>query len=232
MSIRPLTAWLAGTGKSGKDFNYRFPTRWRISPCRWWWALLTLTFLSACSEPLTPLRPLGESDVILAFGDSLTRGTGAAPEESYPAVLSTLIDREVINAGIPGELSASGLERLPAVLEREQPSLVILCHGGNDILRKRNLSRARDNLVQMVKLARAAGADVLLVAAPTPGVFLEAAAFYQDAAELTGAALESDAVAEILAQPELKSDTVHPNARGYRRLAELIAEQLRLRGAL
>lgn len=199
---------------------------------RWWWAFLALTLLSGCSEPLTPLRPLSESDVILAFGDSLTRGTGAAPEESYPAVLSTLTGRRVVNAGVPGELSASGLERLPAVLERERPALVILCHGGNDILRRRNLSVARDNLVQMVKLAQAAGAEVLLVGVPTPGIFLETAAFYQEAAELSGAPLEVDAMADILDQSELKSDPIHPNAQGYRRLAEALAEQLRARGAL
>ena len=97
---------------------------------------------------------LAKDAVILAFGDSLTFGTGAAPGESYPAVLERLVGRRVVNEGIPGEITGEGLERLPEVLRREKPALLILCHGANDLLRFLDKRRAAANLRAMIRLAR------------------------------------------------------------------------------
>ena len=91
-----------------------------------------LVLLAGCSDDLVSLRPLASDTTIVAFGDSLTFGTGAKRDQSYPAVLSELIQRRVVTSGVPGELSKDGLKRLPGVLEEHQPGLVILCHGGND----------------------------------------------------------------------------------------------------
>ena len=102
--------------------------------------LLMLIGLTGCSSDLE-LPPLNNDAVILSFGDSLTSGTGANKAESYPAYLEQLISRKVINAGVPGELSERGLKRLPALLEEHQPDLLILCHGGNDLLRKKDLAQ-------------------------------------------------------------------------------------------
>ncbi|MDP2252857.1 MAG: GDSL-type esterase/lipase family protein, partial [Thiobacillus sp.] len=93
-------------------------------------------FLLAACDRVPTLPKLDSHDVIVAFGDSLTHGTGASADTAYPAVLASLTGLAVINAGVPGDTTSSGLARLPAVLEEHRPRLVLLCLGGNDMLRK------------------------------------------------------------------------------------------------
>ena len=126
-------------------------------------AALLATLLASCGKP-AQISPLGNNDIVLAFGDSLTFGTGAAPAESYPAQLETLIRRKVVNAGVPGEVSADGLQRLPDVLEEVNPKLMILCHGGNDLLQKLNEASAAANVRAMIQLAKNKGIGVVLIA--------------------------------------------------------------------
>ncbi len=187
--------------------------------------------LTACSrQPQLP--PLATDALVLAFGDSLTFGTGAAEQVSYPAVLSQLLGRTVVNAGIAGEVSEDGLRRLPGVLEETEPDLLILCHGGNDLLRRQDQGQLRSNLRQMIELARQQGIAVLLVAVPEPGFSLKPPALYGDLAREFDLPLDSTTMAAILKKSDLKSDQVHPNAAGYRRMAENLAELLRQSGAL
>ena len=115
-----------------------------------------LTAIAACGNDSAPLRELAPDAVILAFGDSVTHGSGARDYQSYPAVLGERIGREVINAGIPGEETSQGLRRLPGLLDRHQPDLLVLCHGGNDILRRRPTLELADNLGAMIDLIREA----------------------------------------------------------------------------
>lgn len=185
-----------------------------------------LPMLLACSRG-PQLAPLPEGATVLAFGDSLTFGTGAAPTESYPAVLEGLIRRTVINAGVPGETSDLGLARLPAILDEYRPALLILCHGGNDLLQKRSETDLATNLKGMVQLARATGAEVLLVAVPRPGLLLDPAPLYNEVARELKLPIIDDALAEILQKGSLKSDYIHPNAKGYSLLAKAISDVIR-----
>lgn len=186
---------------------------------------LALLLLAACDRQAR-LSPLPPGSVVLAFGDSLTFGTGAGRAESYPAFLAGLLGRSVINAGVPGETSAEGLTRLADLLEEHRPDLVLLCHGGNDFLQRLDQERLRENLRSMVGLARDAGAQVLLVGVPQPGLFLSAAPLYAEVAEELGLPYEEKVLSEILADRALKSDTIHPNAAGYRRLADALARRI------
>jgi lysophospholipase L1-like esterase len=190
-----------------------------------------LLFSAACSrQPQLP--PLAADATILAFGDSLTAGYGAGEGESYPAVLGRLTGRKVINAGIPGEVSAEGLLRLPETLEREKPALLVLCHGGNDLLRHQDQRQLADNLRKMVTLAREKGVPVLLVAVPSPDLSLQPPPLYAELAKEFDIPLDSKALARILGKSSLKSDHIHPNAAGYRTLAETLFSLLYKTGAL
>ncbi len=193
---------------------------------------LSLSALAACSDAPPPLPRLGAEDVVLAFGDSITYGTGARPEESYPEVLAQLIGRRVVGAGVPGEVSANGLQRLPEVLDEVKPKLLLLCLGGNDMLRKVESVVIESNLRTMVRIARDRGIAVVLVAVPKPALFGGNAAFYQSIARENDLPLESKILKDILFDNEFKADPIHPNAKGYRRMAEALAELLRKAGAV
>lgn len=193
--------------------------------------IFVLIVTVACSR-IPQLTPLAADATILAFGDSITAGTGASETESYPAVLAGLAGRKVINAGIPGEVSASGLQRLPDLLERERPALLILCHGGNDLIQHHDRQQLADNIRGMLRIANEKGVPVLLIAVPAPDLSLTPPALYAELANEFAIPLESKALPHILAKRRLKSDHIHPNAAGYRALAEALFKLMKKSGAL
>lgn len=77
---------------------------------------LAVSLLTACSGPA--MEPLERDEAILAFGDSLTEGMGASREQSYPSRLAELSGHPVVNAGVSGEVTAEGVERLPGCSTR------------------------------------------------------------------------------------------------------------------
>jgi lysophospholipase L1-like esterase len=193
-------------------------------------ALLALP-LAGCGER-PKLEHLPASAVVLAFGDSLTFGTGASEDQSYPAHLEKLIGRRVVRAGVPGEITAQALARLPATLDEYQPRLLLLCIGGNDFLRRLDIRQAENNVRAMVKLASDRGIGVVLIGAPEPGLWLNPPGFYSAIAKEFRVPYEAAVIRDVLKDENLKSDPVHPNARGYRVIAERLAAALKQGGAI
>jgi acyl-CoA thioesterase I len=194
--------------------------------------LVILVFAVAACGERPRLERLPSDAVVLAFGDSLTFGTGAAESESYPAQLEKLIGRRVVRAGVPGEVTAQALARLPEALDAHAPRLVLLCIGGNDFLRRLGNRQAEDNVRAMVKLAKSRGVDVLLIGTPEPGFMVSPPAFYAAIAREFRLPYEESVIAEVLKDASLKSDQIHPNARGYRVIAERLAAALKRSGAI
>ncbi len=189
--------------------------------------LAVLVFAAAGCSRSPKIRRLAADAVVVAFGDSLTSGHGAEEGQDFPTVLAKLSGWQVINAGIPGEMSGVGLGRLPSVLAEHRPALVILCHGGNDILTGAPPASIAANLDAMIRHCREAGADVLLVAVPQKGFVLKPAAFYAEVAKRNGIPCNERIIANVLSKPPLKSDYVHPNAKGYALIAETLLGDLR-----
>lgn len=195
-------------------------------------ALLLAVAAAGCGPKVPKLPPLGPNDVIVAFGDSLTYGTGASEAESYPIVLGQLIGRKVVRAGVPGEMTGGGLARLESVIDEHRPALVIVGLGGNDMLRKVDEAQIKDNLRKIIQAIQARGISVVLFGVPKPALITSAPAFYEELAKEFRIPYEGEIVTSVLYRPDEKSDPIHPNAKGYRRMAEAFADLLKKSGAL
>jgi lysophospholipase L1-like esterase len=187
---------------------------------------------AGCAGNVPKLGKLAAADVIVAFGDSLTYGTGATEAESYPIVLGQMISRNVVRAGVPGEVTEGGLARLQAVIDEHKPKLMIVCLGGNDMLRKVDETEIKSNLRAIIKTVKAQGIAVVLVGVPKPALVTSAPPFYDEIAKEFGIPYEGKIVTDVLYQRDQKSDAIHPNAKGYRRMAEAIAALLKKAGAV
>ena len=195
-------------------------------------ALVIAVGVAGCGPKVPRLSPLGPNDVIVAFGDSLTHGTGANENESYPAVLAQLVNRKVIRAGVPGETTSGGLARLESVIQEHGPSLMIVGLGGNDMLRKVDDAEIKANLRTLIQTIRSRGISVVLFGVPKPALITSAPEFYAELAKEFGLPYEGKIVTDVLYHPDQKSDSIHPNAKGYRRMAEAIAALLKKAGAI
>jgi lysophospholipase L1-like esterase len=199
--------------------------------------LLAVSFallLAACGGPKESALPAGTR--VLALGDSLTAGYGVAPPQAWPALLANRTGWAVVNGGISGDTSAGALRRLPALLEEHRPVLVLVTLGGNDMLRKLPEADTTANLASILALIREHGARAVLIATPQPSIAgavfrsLSAAGFYRTVASDNGVALIEDAIADVLSDPLMKGDPLHPNAAGHALLEKKLYAALKKLG--
>ena len=204
---------------------------------RSWGAVLLLVLASACSEQ-TSYQPLSAGATVLAFGDSVTHGTGAGPGEDYPTVLAATTGWNVINAGIPGELARDAEKRIGSLLTEHRPQLVIIELGGNDFLRKRRNDLIKQDLHSIITQSQGSGAITVLVAVPRLSLLragvgaLKDSAIFEQLAEETGVLLIESVFSEVLSNDDLRADQVHPNAQGYRVLTAGFVDVLRQHGLI
>jgi acyl-CoA hydrolase len=195
-------------------------------------ASLAAIVAAACGKA-RKLAPLPAGSRVLAFGDSVTYGTGAAPGEDWPTRLAALSGWQVANAGLPGDTAEAAQARVATLLGEPLPALVIVELGGNDFLKRRAAAAVKQDLRAIIGRFRQAGVQVVLVAVPELSLLgLLAgkpadAPLYRELASEEGVALVSDVFSDVLGRPELCADRIHPNAEGYRVLAAGIFARLR-----
>ena len=189
-----------------------------------------LSVFASVAAHATPKR-------VVALGDSLTEGYGVARENAYPAVLQKLLQEgghaevQVINAGISGSTTASGIARLRWQLNR-RPDIVILELGANDGLRGLPISEIKKNLSDVIELAQSNHIRVLLAAMKLPPSL--GPAYTQQFAELFPALAKKYDVPmipfllqDVAAHRELNlEDGVHPNEKGYQMIARTVLRAL------
>ncbi|MDA1312355.1 MAG: arylesterase [Acidobacteria bacterium] len=174
--------------------------------------------------------------IIVAFGDSLTAGFGVDPGESYPDYLQRELDRrghsyEIINEGVSGDTSDTGLVRTDIVASRK-PDLVIVAFGGNDGLRVLAVDRMKLNLRRMITKLQRSGIQVVLAGIKLPPNYgadyrvpFEQA--FVDLAEELGVAFLPFLMEGVWDKPgSMQADGIHPTAQGHERIALNVLEVL------
>ncbi len=184
-------------------------------------------------QPALPAIPvMGPERKIIAFGDSLFAGYGLDPRDAYPEKLENAlrakgINADVINAGVSGDTTAAGLNRLEFTLVSQKdapPALFILELGGNDLLRGLSPEETKANLAKMLAILQKAKVPVLLMGMRSPpnyGPEFQAQfdAIYAELAKEYGAALIPFWLEDIYRDPALfQQDRIHPTADGVERL--------------
>jgi len=184
--------------------------------------LAAVLLLAACSIDVPNLDSPGTT--IVCFGDSITYGVGASGGNTYPDFLAHRLGRDVINAGVPGETARDGSLRIEEVLA-EDPWLVVVEFGGNDLLQKRPLSETETALRSI--LDGLLEAQVVPVLVEIRGPFgSDLGGLFQDLAREYQVPLLEDVLPKILLSPRLKADPIHPNRDGYEKLANELADLL------
>jgi lysophospholipase L1-like esterase len=167
-------------------------------------------------------------DRIICFGDSLTAGTGAEPGMDYPAQLSNMISKPVVNAGVPGDTTARALKRLQRDVLSKSPDVVLITLGGNDLKNGVAKDVAFKNLKRIVESIQAQGAQVIIGGLKFPLRDRGFAKGYRELADQTGAVLIPNIFKDIMGNRRLMSDPIHPNGEGYKIMAERFMEAMPL----
>ena len=178
-----------------------------------------------------------QAGTILVLGDSISAAYGMDLERGWVALLQQQLSEQqsgwrVVNASISGDTSAGGLQRLPALIERHEPDIVIVELGGNDGLRGYPIAQLRSNLTQMIEISRSQGAGVLLLAMEIPpnfgaryaGLFRDS---YAEVARATETALAPFILEGIALDTDLmQADGIHPTASAQPRLLDNVLPHL------
>lgn len=175
---------------------------------------------------------------ILVVGDSLSAAYGMARKDGWVALLQEQLSREgypqrVVNGSISGETTRGGLKRLPEMLSRHQPTVVIIELGSNDGLRGMPLKVMSDNLKEMIKLSQSQGTNVILVGNRIPPNYGRAytEAFvkvFSDLADQYQIPLVPFFMQDIATNEDLlQADRIHPNEPAQPIMLERVAKPLK-----
>ena len=203
---------------------------------RWWLVFCVIWVAVACDSEYRH-SPLPSTSNVVILGDSLTYGTGAGSGEDYASLLASKTGWNVINAGVPGNTSYDGLARLPGILEahergEQKIDLLIVELGGNDFLKHVPEPETVSNLKSILMQAKGRNIQTALIAipkfSPVGAAFgtLSDHPLYEKLAEETGTPLIEDLFSDVLAKNSLKADPIHPNAKGYRVVADELHDAL------
>lgn len=186
--------------------------------------ILFLPLLGACTKK--PLFHNSKAPDIVAFGDSLTYGLGVSRDNSYPAVLSKLAGREIVNLGVSGNTARQGAQRAHDI-GKNMPRMVLIEFGGNDLLQQRPMQETRQALEEIIDYVH--GLNAMAVIVDTGGNYQMAryTKMMKKLAKKKRALFIPAIMDDIFNNKSLKSDILHPNEKGYEIIAVKVYEGIK-----
>lgn len=177
--------------------------------------------------PIRNASPTGRT--VVAFGDSLTAGWRMEAGEPYPEQLSRLMGVSILNKGVSGNTTADGLARIEQDVLAHEPRVVLLCLGGNDMLRRVPPDQHFGNLKQAIERIQQGGALVILMGTEGYPALMGGVDYgerYRTLAEQTGSVYVPDLLDGVIGDRSLMYDQIHPNAKGYEKIARRLADEV------
>ena len=198
---------------------------------------LLVLFLASCGRQPLKLQPIPSGASVLAFGNSVTFGTGALTGQDWPTLLAQKTGWQITNAGVPGDTAEQAQHRLPNLLAQNRPALVIIEIGGNDFLKRTPQPEVKEAIRHIIQAVKGVGAQAVLVAVPEWSLLnlltrKTDAPIYQELGKEEGVLVIEQVFSAVLSQPELCADRIHPNAKGYQAMADGIYGALKKAGAI
>ncbi len=195
------------------------------------------TALFALVALFASVHAAAEPRTVMVFGDSLSAGYNLSADQGWVHILADRIAQAklpwvVVNASISGETTAGGVRRLVEDLKRHQPAVVVIELGANDALRGQPIAGMRTNLEEMIRIARQARAEPVLVGIMIPPNYgIEYAAQFRDMygaiAKKSRTAFVPFLLEGIADKPELfQADGLHPIAAAQARVADKVWAKL------
>ncbi len=163
---------------------------------------------------------------IICYGDSITFGYGVNPGEDYPTALAKTVSRPVINAGVDGDTSIEGLQRIKRDVLEKEPHIVLIEFTGNDFLKKVPMDKTISNIREMVKQAQSVGAMTAIVDVSAGLFLIDYRIQLFLLARQTGSIFIPAVLSGIITNPSMKSDFMHPNSAGYKIVASRIHQSI------
>jgi len=158
---------------------------------------------------------------IIAFGDSLIKGTGSTEGNDFVSLLEDEIGKSIINFGVPGETSEQGLKRVHSVIAKD-PKIVLVLFGGNDFIRGIKMEETFKNVDTIIEKIQSAGAVVLLLGIQGGILTDPYAIYFKEIAKKRGALYVPNVLENLIGNETLMNDEIHPNDRGYRIIADKV----------
>jgi len=165
-----------------------------------------------------------DTNPIVFFGDSITAGKGAGAGEDFPSLIGKTLNIPIVNAGVSGSTTHDALLRINKDVISKNPSIVVIELGGNDLLEHVDIGVSRRNFDSILSKISTTGAKIVVLDVKFFVFHQKYETDWRDLAKKYNAVYAPDILEGIIADPRLKFDDIHPNAKGYQKIAEKLTQ--------